>query len=185
MDQFGIAYLLPEPAKSYHEQLCLDIENEFELQHTKVLSLAPHITLKYPSEVPSMDELDEVLEGFCQNQPKTPWSLHGFGHFKSTDQHVIFVDVDPSPEIRITHARLLEDLRKLSWIQWGTFDHAELHYHVTAACKGLTADTFENVWRYVTAHSEPDFDLYLDSLALIKIDPGSVHSIYKQYLFTV
>jgi 2'-5' RNA ligase len=184
MDQFAILYLLPEKAQAYHEQLRLDVENEFNLRGS-TLFVPAHITIKYHFETDCIEAVEGILEEFSKNQVKTSWSLNGFGHFKSDDQLVIFIDVLPSQTTRAAHARLLQELKKLNWMQWGPFDHADMHYHVTLAGTSLTHNNFDAVWKYVNQRPKPQFDLSFDNLALLKIKTGlePIHTVYKRYDF--
>jgi hypothetical protein len=90
------------------------------------------------------------------------------------------MDVVPTKETRMAHTYLLDKLRQVSWMQWGPFDHADLHYHVTLANRGLTRGNFTEVWSFINQQEVPHIDLYFDNLALLKID-GSAHSVYKVY----
>lgn len=185
MDQFAILYLLPEKARSYHEQLRLDVENEFNLRGSTLFPTPSHITVKYRFETDCIEAVEEILEEFSRNQVKTSWSLSGFGYFKNDDQLVIFIDVLPSQAARAAHARFLQELKKLDWMQWGPFDYADMHFHVTLAGTGLTHGNFDAVWKYVSQRPKPQFDLLFDNLALLKIEPGldPIHTVYKEYDF--
>src|SRR5690554_6727066 len=179
MSEYGIVYLLPETVREYHEPLRLHVEKRFGLTDSTRLNAPSHITMKYRFEAQNITEVEDVLSDFAKSQAKTNWSLNGFGRFINSDFYVIFIDVAASQGARMAHARLLEQLRKLSWIQWRPYDHAALHYHVTIANRGLTAENFQAVWDYVHQLPRPTFDLFFDNLALLKIESG-IHTVYRQ-----
>lgn len=182
MAEFGVVYLLPDEAKEYHERLRFDVEESFALTGDVRLLAPSHITMKYRFDAENTADLERVLSDFAGSQVKTPWELDGFGHFINTDSRVIFIEVAASPATRMAHARFLEQLKGLSWMQWGPYDHANLHYHVTIANHGLTRENFAAVWEYVNRQAPPQFDLYFDNLALLKIE-GETHTVYRRYGF--
>jgi 2'-5' RNA ligase len=138
--------------------------------------------MKYRFEALNVTEVEGILSDFARSQAKTRWSLDGFSRFINSDSYVIFIDVAASQEARAAHARLLKRLRKLSWMQWGPYDHADLHYHVTVAGRGLTAENFQAVWDYVNQQPQPRFDMFFDNLALLEIE-SEIHAVYQQYYF--
>jgi 2'-5' RNA ligase len=138
--------------------------------------------MKYRFEAQSITEIEGVLADFARSQAKTSWSLNGFSRFINSDSYVIFIDVSASQGARTAHARLLKRLRKLSWMQWGPYDHADLQYHVTIAGCGLTAENFQAIWDYVNQQPQPHFDLFFDNLALLKIE-SEIYAVYQQNCF--
>jgi 2'-5' RNA ligase len=180
MDQFGIVYLLPEPVRKYHEELRLNIERKFNLTGRLTFNAPSHITMKYRFNAASIEAVEEIMLEFSQTQVKTAWTLQGFNFFSDPDPLVIFINVVSATETRTAHAHFLEKLRELTWMQWGPFDNASMHYHVTLANHGLTKENFGAVWDYVSQQPPPQFKLQLDNLALLKIE-SEVHHVYKQY----
>lgn len=180
LHEFGIVYLLPNAAAKYHRELRLKIEEEFRLTGSTQSNVPSHITMKYRFNTENIEEVKNILQEFANSQVKTKWLLKGFNHFVNTDSFVIFIDVVPSPETREAHAQFLDALRRLDWMQWSPFDNANLHYHVTLAHKGITAENFETIWTFVIQQEPPDFELFFDNFALLKISDG-IHSVYKEY----
>ena len=182
LNEFGIVYLLPKTVGNYHRELRLKIEKEFKLTGRTELNAPSHITLKYRFQAEDIQEVEEILQDFSTTQTKTRWSLNGFNYFTNSGSFVIFIDVIPSQETRKAHAQFLDRLRQIGWMQWGPFDHAAIHYHVTLAHHGMTTENFDEVWAFVNQHKSPDIELFFDNLALLKIDDG-IHTVYKTYRF--
>ncbi len=180
MTEIAILYLLPEPVASYHCSFRRKIEEQFHLGGPTEFPVPPHITMKYRSLVNNLEQLQGVIQTYCCSQVKTPWKLQGFNYFEKYDQFVIFVDVVPSEETRKAHARLLEHLRQITWLQWGPFDRADLHYHVTVASKGVIRENFQAVWSFLQQQMYPKADLFFDNLALIEV-ADETHTVYKKY----
>ena len=158
MKEIGIICLLPEETDHYCQALRSKIAAEFGLDTN--LSVPAHITLKYHFPVQDIDAIERVAHDFCLSQAKTSWTLYGFNYFMNANQYVIFIDVIPSSETRQAHASFLDKLRKINWVEWGQFDNANLHYHVTLAAQGITSENFEGIWSFVNEQENPNFDLF-------------------------
>jgi len=171
---------MPDEVRDYHQELRLRLVAQFGLSVN--LNVPAHITIKYPFLVEDIDEIERVVQEFCNSQAQTGWFLQGFNHFINNDSYVVFIDVVSPAETRIAHSKFLDKLRDVSWIQWGHFDTADLHYHVTLATHGLTAENFESVWSFLNQQRKPNFKVFFDNLAFVQIEESS-RSVYKIYQF--
>jgi 2'-5' RNA ligase len=182
MNKIGIISLLPDEVRNYHRELRQKIATEFGLDGIANPIIPAHITMKYPFPVEDLDEIEKATQEFCVSQSKTKWRLQGFNYFQNGENPVIFIDVIPSEAIRKAHIHFLENLRKISWIEWGRFDDANLHYHVTLAAQGITFENFQSIWSFVNQHAEPHFEVFFDNLSLVQINEVS-RSVYRTYWF--
>lgn len=180
MKKFGIICLMPDKVRDYHQELRLRLVAQFGLSVN--INVPAHITIKYPDEVEDTDEIEKVVQDFCDTQVKTEWVLQDFNHFINNDNYVVFMDIVSSAETRIAHSNFLDTLRKINWMQWGQFDTADLHYHVTLAARGLSADNFDSVWSFLEQQEKPNFKVFFDDLAFVQIEEKS-GSIYKTFQF--
>ena len=181
MTELSLLSLLPENVGNYHRELRLKIEQQFHLGGPIEFPVPSHITLKYRFPVKNMAELESIIQDFCISQNKTEWTLQGFDYFENSNNYVIFIKAVPSERTREAHARLLNCLRRIPWMQWGPFDHANLQYHVTLASKGITTDNFSGIWSFVNQQTFPKFELGFDNIALLQLD-GEKPTIYKIFL---
>ena len=173
-DEFAIVYLLPEAAARYHLDLWSKVEAAFHLTGERRPKSPPHITLKYPFAAVDLAAVETMLAGFVDAVPPAPMAIRGFNRFITPDNYVIFLDVIPSSAARTVHARLLKRLKDLSWMTWGQYDTADMHFHVTIAEKGQSEAAFGDLWAFVNSQPAPDFALHLDHLALVKIGKNDV-----------
>lgn len=178
--EYGIVYLLPPPVAAAHRTLVAAIERTFSLTGQESLPVPPHLTLKYRFETADVQPVLEVLADFAASEWPAPWQLAGFSSFQSGEERVIFVDVVPSAAVRAAHARLLERLRALDWMQWQEHDGPDLHYHATLAHLGLTPENFDAVWQYLNEQEPLAFDLALDNVTLLLID-GENHAVHTRF----
>jgi 2'-5' RNA ligase len=182
MKEIGIICLLPEDVNNYCQELRLKIAAQFGFKAN--FNIPAHITIKYRFPVEEIGEIEKAVQEFCVSQVKVKWSLHDFSHFTNINDFVVFIDAVASEETRKVHSSFLDRLRKIHWVQWGQFDNANLHYHVTLAAQGITAENFKSVWSFVTQQEKPSFEVFFDNLALVQIDEDS-RSIYKIYQFPI
>ena len=182
MDEIGIICILPDEVKNYQQELRQKMAIQFGLDDVANPIIPAHITIKYRFPVENLDELEQAIQEFSLSQRKTKWLLQGFSYFKNADDYVIFMDVIPSAETRKAHASFLDRLRKISWVQWGQFDNASLHYHVTLSAQGITSKNFEAVWLFANQQEKPNFGAFFDNLSLVQITEYS-RSVYKTYWF--
>jgi 2'-5' RNA ligase len=180
MKKFGIISLMPEEVRNYHHELRLKLVAQFGVSVN--LNVPTHITIKYPFQVEDADEIEKIIQEFCDTQPKTSWLLQGFNRFINTDNHVVFIDVVSPVETRMAHSRFLDQLRKVNWVQWGQFDIPDVHYHVTLATHGLTNENFDAVWSFLVQQEKPNFEIFFDNLALVLIEEN-LRSVYKTFRF--
>jgi len=178
MVEIAIICLLPKEVNTYYRTLRKKLAENFGLQMN--YDVPAHITLKYGFPVEDLNEIEKVVEQFFLSSPITKWFLRDFGFFNNLDKYVVFIDAIPAVDTRTTHSALLENLRKIQWVKWRQFDTSDLHYHVTLASNGITSDNFADVWSFTKQFEKPNFDVYLDNLAIFRIekDPPFVHSLF-------
>ncbi|MEM7111073.1 MAG: 2'-5' RNA ligase family protein [Chloroflexota bacterium] len=180
MKKFGIGYLVPESASQYQLNLRQKIQTRFNLTGSSKLKSPSHITLKYPFQAEETQAVEQLLQRFSATQPQTKWAIRGFNYFQNGETYVIYMDVIASLAARKAHEQLLEALHQIEWMEWGEFDTADMHYHVTVAQKGLTKHNFDTVWAFVNRQTWPNFDLHFDNVALVQLQEG-VGTIIGQY----
>lgn len=179
MEEISIICLLPSEVNEYCLELRQKIANQFgiKMKHR----IPAHITLKYGFPAEDINEIEKVIDEFCLSHPKTKWELCNFGYFANSEKHVVFIDSIPKEDTRKIHAEFMNNLSKIKWVKWGPFDSAELHYHVTLASKGITASNFDEVWSYLNRLEKPNFEIYFDNLAILRIekDPPFVYNKFR------
>jgi 2'-5' RNA ligase len=156
------------------------VETEFQLRGRREPKAPPHVTLKYSFAVENLTTIERRLETFTAAAPRTAWSIRGYNHFITPDNHVIFLEVIPTAATRAVHADLLDYLRPIPWLRWNPYDNADLHYHATIAHRGLTDGDFAAAWAFVNNQPPPDFDLNFDNVALLKIN-DDIDTVYKTF----
>ena len=106
----------------------------FEKFHAKSSKLPAHFTIKAPFECDLIDEVDNVMENFCNNHNKAKYTLEDYGHF---DNRVVYMKVHMSEEGKILHSNLIDELEKIDFINFQSYDGKNKVFHVTISSKKI------------------------------------------------
>jgi 2'-5' RNA ligase len=131
-----IAHLIRGEAKEAHEAITRELVEKLDAFpiHDRIV---PHLTLKRWFELDEigMEEVYKVLDEFVATHMQSNYRLHGFNNF---GEGVIYVDVDPSPEMSKGAKELMDALHSV---------------------KDMTFDEYGN--RYVGERSRPATSAHL------------------------
>ncbi|NUO02498.1 MAG: 2'-5' RNA ligase family protein, partial [Saprospiraceae bacterium] len=110
----------------------------------------PHLTLIPPFTWPEMrfDVLADCLHGFTRQHPIPTVRLLNFSSFPP---RVIFVNVEPDPELQQFQQSLENHLEEQLNIR--TDRQYGFHPHVTVAFKDLRESVFPQAWAYFSAQT--------------------------------
>jgi len=148
--------------EKYHHNIVNMVAKQFELIVTKEENLPTHFTLKYWFEAENINELERIIENFCETHEKTSVKVGGFGSFP---QKVLFIDVQLSDEAKKTFIAFISELRKLSWMSWNKWDAENLRFHTSIAedCD----EKYNRVWEFLQG-KEKYFDCLFDNITILK-----------------
>ena len=122
-----------EPVRAYHRNLVEEVVKKFPtLTWTKEQGLPAHFTLKYSFEAVDISELEDALARLAGSHFAAPVRVGEFGCF---EDQVVFAAVDGSQDAKILFTELINELSKISWMQWSEFDGPSLRFHMTIAQK--------------------------------------------------
>jgi 2'-5' RNA ligase len=164
----------------YQMDLIHAIAQRFDLQWTERQALAPHFTVKYWFESDDITGVESILEKFSKTHSAAPVLVGGAGSFPPD---VVFLNVALSPEASAMFHALVEELRRLPWMQWHEHDGAGLHFHATVAERcGPQHDAV----RALVKEDEQYFQCAFDNVTILQqtgttdgIDRWSVHRVYR------
>lgn len=141
--RYVIVSVIKGEAGEYNNKLRKDVYERFGVKSSK---LPAHFTIKAPFEYDGdISELENIIENFCNNEQIAPFEIKGFDHFGS---RVVYMKVNMSRYGKELHDRLIENISKLSYINFDKNDGKNKIFHVTVASKGLSY-TYDKLWEYV------------------------------------
>jgi 2'-5' RNA ligase len=142
--------------KGYLKAIMHDIADEFGVEGSVDPRPVPHITLFGPYDTNRGTEAKNAVRDVCSQFDLVPFRLNGFGHFRND---VIYVDVEPSPELRQLRRRLAANLRPIS-SECQPYDVSKYYrFHVTVAKNDIERE-FDDIWSYVIDEFDPSGEQY-------------------------
>jgi 2'-5' RNA ligase len=131
----------------YYQDLVEKISSEFDLSRLSKKKRNPHITIKSPFEVDSLEGVERVVEDFCSDIRKSRFWVNGFGSF---DDNLIYLGVNPSIGAYLNVEKLLRGLERVEEITLDKYDLGDKVFHVTVAKGKELEGKFDDVWNYVS-----------------------------------
>lgn len=165
---FYVGYLPPKAFQDRYVDLVRDVSQKFRLPNLTQKNRIPHITLKSPFEMNSPKSLDELISGFCQLQGQSEIMVDGVGNF---GEEVIFLDSQPSRQMRETFLGLLDGLRSLRDLSWDEYDKPDKKLHITLAKGEELYGKFQEVYDYLKAKNI-QFTLPFDNITIFQKGQG-------------
>jgi calcineurin-like phosphoesterase family protein/2'-5' RNA ligase len=162
--------LLPGYAKYYAKDLTEDIARKFKVKGAIAVKGAgrwgaiPHIALYGESQTDDIGKIVSEVERIGQKYSPTPFRIKGFDYFDK-EHKVIYLDVEPSPELEWLRWELAQSLSKISthkpWDKERKFE-----FHLTIAFKDIDKK-FNKIWDYVKSIEEPNINQYLLRITIL------------------
>lgn len=169
-----IAHMLYGEAEKIYEEVIRDISTTFSKDRLYENLRRPHITLKTPFEIDSIETIEEIVSSFCASKSSSKFTLDGFGHF---DKEVIYLHVNPSNEMRENIKLFLKELRKINGILCREVDNENKLLHVTLLKYNEIGNNFNDIFDYLSKR-ETFVESSFNNIAIIKFG-----TVYKKYTF--
>ena len=147
----------------------------FEKFHAKSSKLPAHFTIKAPFECDLIDEVDNVIESFCNNHNKAKYTLEDYGHF---DNRVVYMKVHMSEEGKILHNNLIYELEKIDFINFQSYDGKNKVFHVTISSKKIQK-IYDELWDYVNKIPFK-FNCFFDNICIYKWEDNT-WKLHKEF----
>ena len=160
MDRFVIVCLLKGETLKFHEKLVEEVCDKYKVKKQK---LPAHFTIKAPFETDKIEEIETTIENFIKDKSREDILIDGFGHFR-TD--VVFMKIIPSNGAIKLHDTFIDELKKVSWLDWKRHEGKEKIFHCTIVTR-LRENSFTSIWEYVNNYN-PQFNTYFDNISILK-----------------
>lgn len=149
-------------AAKLNAKLAADLKYKFNAGRSK---LSAHFTIKAPFETDENNiiELENILEKFQSDFKGYEISIDGFDKFR---EDVIYMPVKLSKEARNVYDKLINELKKLNWLEWKRNEDKNKVFHCTIVSKRVK-NNFEEIWEYVNKYN-CNFKANFDNITLYK-----------------
>ena len=171
--RYVIVSVVKGKAGNFNNNLRKEIFEKFGVKSSK---LPAHFTIKAPFESDNINELEDILQNFSINNSSTNYNLNGYDCF---DNRVIFIKLIMSKDGKKIHDKLINDLSKLSYINFNEKDGKDKIFHVTVSSKKIQ-NKFDMLWNYVNFIT-CDFKCKFDNICIYKWE-NNTWLLHKEYL---
>lgn len=152
-------------AKKYAKQLIHEVAKKFRVKGVTRNRAVPHITLFGPFT--TKQERKVVLEvvDIGREFSLVPFIVKDFNYFDK-EHKVIYLDIDPSAELKELRRKLAQKLGKISDSRpWD--DKKQFQFHSTIAFRDIDRK-FSGIWEYIKDKEEPNIKQHLLRITIIK-----------------
>ena len=146
----------------FNNNLRREVFEKFKARSSK---LPAHFTIKAPFEVEGeIKEIEDILEDFTKKHSKAPYKI----------------DVKMSKEGKEVHDRLIDELSKVSYINFDKKDGKNKIIHVTISSKKIR-NIYNDLWEYVNEYP-CKFNCSFDNVTIYKWQDNT-WKLHKEYVF--
>ena len=173
--RYVIACVIKGEAGEFNNNLRKELFEKFKAKSSK---LPAHFTLKAPFEYEGeIIELVDVLEEFSKAAKAEVFTIDGYDHF---DDRVIYMKVNMSKEAKAVHDKLIDNMNKISYIDFDKKDGKDKVFHITLASKRLKP-LYTKVWEHV--HQYPcKFQGLFDNVTVYRWEEET-WKLYREFKF--
>jgi calcineurin-like phosphoesterase family protein/2'-5' RNA ligase len=150
-------------AKRYARELSQTLSKKFYIRQVARKGRPPHITLFGGFECSDEKTVISRFVKVCKNFDLVKFRLNDFGHI---EDRVIFIDVQPSPELKELRLELAKELNPICEAkEWDKQE--EFVFHATIALKDIE-QKFDKIWQYLQNTEKPNINQFLLRATLLK-----------------
>lgn len=136
--RIGYAVLLDDASHNYARKMELDISERFQTRGG--LRQSPHITIKPPFTVETLDPFIEYFDQLARTTEPFEITLDGIDFF---EPKVIFINVEKNHYLHDLHQKIVADLQTNQGIEPNPKTEGEnVRFHSTLAVADLTEENF-------------------------------------------
>lgn len=172
MNRYVLVCIIGGEVLNFHKEITSSVCCKFNKRPQK---LPAHFTIKAPFETNKIDEMIKILDEFSKNEKREHIKIHGFGKFR---EDVVYMNVKLSDEAKKIHDELIDELSKISWIDFKPNEGKNKIFHCTIVSRRIR-DKFKEIWEYVNQY-ECSFESYFDNISLY-IWNNNTWELYKKY----
>jgi 2'-5' RNA ligase len=172
--RYFIGYLIMGAAKEYQEKLIRKICGEFDVRNLNE-HVPAHFTLKSPFETEEISEVEKLLEKFCKGEKVSDIKVDRIGSF---EERIIFLDGEPSNGAENTFNGLIEELRKIDWMEFRKYELSDVNFHSTLA-RARSPEQFKEIIKFLK-NEKMAFELKFDNIAIFE-NVGRKWKVYREF----
>jgi len=152
-------------AKKYAKHLIHEVARKFRVKGVTRNRAVPHITLFGPFTTRHERKMVSEVVNVGREFSLVPFIVKGFNYFDK-EHKVIYLDVNPSAELKELRQELAQRLSKISDSQlWD--NQKQFQFHSTVAFRDIDRK-FSKIWEYTKKKEEPNIKQHLLRITILK-----------------
>ncbi len=152
-------------AKKYAKSLIHEVARKFKVRGVTQNRAVPHIALFGPFTTRHEEKVVSEVVNVGREFSLVPFIVKGFNYFDK-EHKVIYIDIDPSTELKELRWKLAQRLCKVSNSQqWD--NQKQFQFHATVAFRDIDRK-FLRIWEYIKEKEEPNIKQHLLRITILK-----------------
>ncbi|MCJ7769018.1 MAG: 2'-5' RNA ligase family protein, partial [Dehalococcoidales bacterium] len=152
-------------AKKYAKHLIHEVARKFKVKCVIQNRAVPHITLFGPFNTRHERKIVSEVADIGRKFTLVPFVVRGFDYFDK-EHKVIYLDVNPSAELKELRRELAQRLGKISDSQpWD--NQKQFQFHSTVAFRDIDSK-FSKIWEHIKKEEEPNIKQHLLRITILK-----------------
>lgn len=153
-------------AKRYAKNLIYEVARKFNVKGVVRKRAVPHITLYGPFQTNDGRKLVSEIISVGQRYDLVPFRVKGFNFFDNKQNKVIYLDIEPSEELKCLRRDIARSLLKFSNTNLFDSDY-DFVFHATVAFKDID-HKFGRIWNYISHKQEHCINQHLLRITIIR-----------------
>lgn len=169
MKQYLIEFRFHGYAKKYAKRLSFDVSKKFRVRGVTRKRVVPHITMFGSFTTRNERRVISEVANVAKKYTLVPFTVKGFNYFDNPTNKVIYLDIEPSEELKHLRYELSNRLRKITNTKSSqdAKNRDDFYFHATIAFKDIDRK-FDKIWRYLKKKEEPNINQHLVRITILK-----------------
>ena len=158
MKHYLIEFRFHGYAKKYAKRIIYDVGKKFRVRGVTRKKVVPHITMFGPFTTRNEKKMVSAVANVAKNYTLVLFTVKGFNFFDNATNKVIYLDIEPSEDLKQLRFELSGRLRKItnSISSQDRKSMDKFFFHATIAFKDIDRK-FNKIWRYLKKKEEKYF----------------------------
>ena len=177
MTRYTIEFRLHGSAKKYAKRLIYEASRKFRIKGVIRKKPYLHITLFGPFTTRNEEKMVSEVINVAKKHTLVPFKVKGFNFFDNATNKVIYLDIEPSEEMKQLRYEMSNRLRKITNTKSSQDrkNKNKFHFHAPIAFKDIDKKFTQiqsyltkKEWNYQKKQEEPDINQYLLRINILK-----------------
>ena len=156
-------------ARKYAKGIIYDVSKNFKVKGVTRKKVVPHITMFGPFITRNEKKMISEVANVAKKYTLVPFTVKGFNYFDNSANKVIYLDIEPSEELRQLRYDLASRLKKITTTKSSQDrkNKDEFYFHATIAFKDIDRK-FYRILHYLKKKEEPNINQHLVRITILK-----------------